>query len=304
MDTHLCRAVCRYSVCFRDVCPQHSGGAELCYFHEIVGAYGEGEFHLACYRIGCQTEFCELREIFASHCKSECQFLYDSRACIVEYVRAYCYHSELWQAFGGFDQRLGQCKRFACFAVERAFQGQATQGIVVDRSAYFVNCQGFAFYFSDNLLHCFQRVAATCFEVSFDAGHSHISHQSIEIFVGQSVFATHTISDCVGSFHQDVQDKRIVGFGASAVSFNGLAYFPPVVGGYTSHERKLAWSAFQMLQIHKVFGTIIGAYIEALRGFPHQFFIVVGSFQVFCNHCFPLLRNNGGKFGKQLFCHT
>ena len=83
---------------------------------------------------------------------------------------------------------------------------------------------------------------------------------------------------------------------------------PAVVGTRTSHERELACLRAQKPDAFEVLGAVVGADIEAFARAPHQFALVIGTFQVGCNHLLPLLGRDRRELGEQLFtfgnCHN
>lgn len=62
------------------------------------------------------------------------------------------------------------------------------------------------------------------------------------------------------------------------------------------------------LQSGEVFSPVVGTDVETFRRFPHQFTLVVRTFEVGLDYLLPLLGRNRRKFGKQLFtfgsCHN
>ena len=82
---------------------------------------------------------------------------------------------------------------------------------------------------------------------------------------------------------------------------------PAVVAARTSDVRELACLRAQELNAFEVLGAVVGADIEAFARAPHQFALVVGTFQVGCYDLLPLLGRDRREFGEQLFtfgnCH-
>ena len=61
-----------------------------------------------------------------------------------------------------------------------------------------------------------------------------------------------------------------------------LANVPDVVVGmFAAGERKLVGVGCEILDMFKIFGTVIRFYLEAFDGFPDEFLLVIGSFVPF-----------------------
>ena len=82
---------------------------------------------------------------------------------------------------------------------------------------------------------------------------------------------------------------------------------PAIVAARTSDVRELACLRAQKTDAFEVFGAVVGADVESFSRTPHQLALVIGSFQVGCNHLFPLLGRERRELGEQLFtfgiCH-
>ena len=85
-------------------------------------------------------------------------------------------------------------------------------------------------------------------------------------------------------------------------------YLPVVVLFRAAHVGEFPALAAQEGYVLEILGAVIRAHVEALGRSPYEFALVVGSFQVCCDRCLPLLGGDGRKQAKQLFfliiCHN
>ena len=83
---------------------------------------------------------------------------------------------------------------------------------------------------------------------------------------------------------------------------------PAVVGAGAPHVGENPGFGAEELQSGEVFSPVVGTDVETFRRFPHQFTLVVRTFEVGLDYLLPLLGRNRRKFGKQLFtfgsCHN
>ena len=94
--------------------------------------------------------------------------------------------------------------------------------------------------------------------------------------------------------------QRIEGYGVGLLQVadaDVLTHVPHVVVGVlATGVGHLAGVAVQILQTLQILGTIVGLHLEPLDGAPHQFFLIVGTFEVFVDDFFPFLGRDGGEF--------
>ena len=67
---------------------------------------------------------------------------------------------------------------------------------------------------------------------------------------------------------------------------------------FAAGERFLSGVGIEILKAFEVFGTIVGLHFEAFDGTPHEFLLVVGTFEVFVDYLFPFLGRNGWEFAE------
>ena len=80
-----------------------------------------------------------------------------------------------------------------------------------------------------------------------------------------------------------------------------LAHLPHIVGHMlAAGVGFLAGVGVEVFETFKVLGTVVGAHIETLDSFPHEFLLVVGTLEVLVDHLLPFLGRNRWKFAKQL----
>ena len=81
-----------------------------------------------------------------------------------------------------------------------------------------------------------------------------------------------------------------------------LADFPVVgLAVTTAHVREIAWPGIEVFYMFQIFLAVEGVHVKAFRGFPYEFLVEIGSFEVLDNHIHPFLGRNGRKFGKKSF---
>ena len=79
-----------------------------------------------------------------------------------------------------------------------------------------------------------------------------------------------------------------------------LTHIPHVVVGvFAAGEGHLAGVAVEVFEAFEVFGTVVGFHLETFDGAPHEFLLIVGSFEVFVDDFFPFLGRDGREFAEQ-----
>ena len=90
-----------------------------------------------------------------------------------------------------------------------------------------------------------------------------------------------------------------VAFG-QVITADVLSHFPAVVVGVLSAiVWFLARVAIKIFKTFKVFSAIVRLYVKPFNGVPHQFFVVVGTFEIFVDHFLPFLGGYRREFVEQ-----
>ncbi len=69
----------------------------------------------------------------------------------------------------------------------------------------------------------------------------------------------------------------------------------------TSYVWKIAWIYMDCAKVCYILVAVVWPYVESLKRFPYQLFLIIGSFQILADYLFPLSGCNRWKFGKKLF---
>lgn len=105
-------------------------------------------------------------------------------------------------------------------------------------------------------------------------------------------------TDAVGATVQCL-DGQSVGFG-QAVGLDVLTNVPDiVVSMFATGEGSLAGVAVEVFQVFEVFGPIVGLHFETFDGFPDQFFLIVGAFEVLDDDFLPFFGRHRWEFAEQ-----
>ena len=91
------------------------------------------------------------------------------------------------------------------------------------------------------------------------------------------------------------------GVGLGGVFFGDVLTDVPdvAVGLLSAGEGELVGVGVKVLDVFEVFGTIVGLHLETFDGFPYQFLLVVGTFEVLVDDFFPFFGRNRWEFGEQ-----
>ena len=151
---------------------------------------------------------------------------------------------------------------------------------------------------SSNLLNS----AAT--DGQFDSGQSDAGEQGIQIRCRELSIAdaeTKRVNACI----QDFQSLSVSLCGA--LYADSLMYAPLVALAGATYVRELTDASAHKFDSLKVFGAVVGTYVETFVCTPYQFALIVSTFKVGCNHLFPLLGRYRREKIEQLFlgiCHN
>ena len=121
-------------------------------------------------------------------------------------------------------------------------------------------------------------------EVDGDGGQVDVIQEGGHLLFG--IYILGAEADGCGAAFEGVEGEA-VGFG-DIVFADVLTDVPDVaVGLLAASEGELGGVRVEILNVFEVFGAVVGFDLEALDGFPDQFFLVVGTFEVLVDYFFP-----------------
>ena len=109
MDEHLACAIAGRIVSLHDLGPEHTAGAELGKFHEVIGRNTHIELHAASHLIDSQTGFGHHCEPFGTPCESIAELLGDICACVIEHIAVYGETAQALDLFHCIIESLAFC---------------------------------------------------------------------------------------------------------------------------------------------------------------------------------------------------
>ncbi len=230
----------------------------------------------------------------------EGQLLDDGRTRVAEDVARDGHHADVL-VVRGLAHQVGEA---VDAAAQHAFRREALdQRVDAEVDVRLFACDALACDLGEYLID--QVVAFRAAEYQLHGRNREACEQRVEVGV-REVRGVDAELDRVDARIEHLQ-RFGIGLGG-VLHLHGLVHVPAVVGARTAYERELSGLRAEEADAFEVLGTVVGADIEALTRFPHQFALVVSTFQVGRNHLFPLLRRDGGKLGEQLFtlgiCHN
>ena len=303
MGEELARAALFGVVPFDDVGPQHAGGAELGHLHEVVGGDAHRETDLAGRLVDGQPLVHQPHEVFVAGRKGEGQLLDDGRTGVRKVLARHRHHAHALHR-GRTAHQTGQHLEALLPAgrAERAGERQT----VDDRIEHEVHGSGLlpALLF-DLRQYGFHDVRdAFARKDHFDGRQVDVAQQRLDL--GGRQLLREREAQRIDARVEQFERLGVGRFGA--LDRQALVHAPHIVAPRTAHIGKFARFGGEEFETFEVFGAIVRPDVEPFGCPPHQFALVIGPFEVYRNHLFPLLGRNRREFGEQLFtlgiCHN
>ena len=304
VDHHFPGAVLLGVVCLDDVGPEHAGRAELGDLHEVVGGHREREAQFAGGLVHRQPGVRQAGDVVVAGREGECQLLDDGRSGVGEDVGRNGHDADVLVGGRLPDECGDACEALLAVGRAEVALGRKTLYQRVDREGH-VGFGGRALLFELGD-HQFGDVAhALAAERQRNGGDADAVEQLVQIGGGEALL--HDLE--AQRIDTRIEEFERLGVGRlRALDRHGLVHMPAVVGARTANVGELACLRAQELDTLEVLGAVVGADVESLSRTPHQFPLVIGSFQIYCDHLFPFLGRDRRKFGEQLFtfgiCHN
>ena len=296
MDEEFVGAVALGLVLVYNLAPQQAGGADLGHLHEVGAADAHVEDHGTAHVLHLAAEVGEAGHKLVGGGQAEAEFLHDVRTGVVKQATVDGQHAELGQRLVGvFHQFFGH-QEVAFLAMEElaVFQ-RMTEGVELARAAEFLGVVALLLGVFDIELQQLQ-VVLRAHEVDAHGVDIDAFEQGGHVVEGLDAFGAEPNRGGAALHSVEGHAVGLHGVGNADV----LPHVPHVVVGvFATGVGHLAGVAVQILQTLKVFGTVVGFHLEPLDGTPHEFLLVVGSFEVLVDDFFPFLGRNGREFAEQ-----
>ena len=229
-------------------------------------------------------------------CKGESQFLDDAGACIVDVAAVDSQHAEARQVLLGKADKFDGFVEGLFFTVAvAAVQQCVAKDVVVEAALHLGGVVAVLLHHLKEVFEGLQRVLATG-EVDFACFGMDAFQQGLHLF--ETVHLAGAQAYGVGTAFQGFQGKRVglfEGFGLDV-----LTDVPHVVVGvFATGIGRLVGIAVEVFQVFQILSAVVGLYLKAFDGLPHQFLFIVGTFEVLIYHFFPFFGGHWRKFAKQ-----
>ena len=302
---HLAGTVLHGIIGFHDVGPQHTACTQFGDFHEVVRGDGLRETDLFGGLFDREAHIHQAYQVVVTGSEREGERLDDRRAGVAEDFARYRDYADTFVGFG-FPNQVGDLFETlgTVLRTEAAFRGQfLDQRVDAEIDVHLFRRQLLLFDLRDHqLCHMGGFTAA---EGNFDCRDMNILEQRIQIFCGEGL-RNDLEFDRIDARIEDLERDGVRLLGA--IDDDRLVDLPAVVGAGAPHVGENPGFGAEELQSGEVFSPVVGTDVETFRRFPHQFTLVVRTFEVGLDYLLPLLGRNRRKFGKQLFtfgsCHN
>ena len=287
-----------------NVGPQQACCTEFCNLHKVVGGDGGGEADALCGSSCAHALLHKPNHVVVACGQHIAQLLNDGRATVAQQRAINAHKANVFPLGILLDvacEFLEAGSALVASAAEGAVGRKAPHnGVEVERDAgvLFAELCGPSHHGLNNPPLVLRA------EYNLVFGGVDACQQNVHLLCGEFIFdveanAAHTAFDCVESL--------CVSLGC-IVHANGLEDFPPVAVLHTANIGELSCCCAEPLNVLQILCTIVGAYIKALCCAPHQFLLVVGTFEVGCDDGLPSLGGDFGELLKQPFklvvCHN
>ena len=305
MDLHLAGAVLLGTVALDDVGPQHARGAQLGDLQEVVRADRHREAQLAGGEVRIDAGVGQAGQIVVTGRKGEGELLDDRRTRVSEDVARNVDDADVLPGAALLHERRDACEAlFAAGRAEVALLRQALhERVDAERDPGVAPGDAVGREFREHELgqvgHL-RTAEGDGYGRNRDAGEQHVE------IGGREVLLHDREAQRIDALVEDVERLGIGGRGIG--DLDGLVDAPAVMRARTADVGELTRLRAQESDAFEILGAVVGTDVEPLARAPYQFALVIGTFQVGCDHLLPRLGRDRRELGEQLFtfgiCHN